>query len=330
METHDGIILDRGWGIALVDLEIDAERVLNRAGLSAEALQRESGRISVSEYFRLITAIGAESDEPDFPIRLATAYRAEGFHPLFFAALCADDLAEAMRRIARYKRSVLPMRFFVDESEDALEISWEWADSGIELDPFMVGMELVFKVHVARLGTRHRVEPLRVCSPVALDPRTPFEDYFGVAPTSGVRAAITFRRDDAERVFLSRSEPMWQALEPVLSRSLGPSSSPTVSLQVREVLMRCLPSGEPTLEVVARRLGMSGRTLQRRLREDGSRYREVLRRVRHELADHYLKNTDVAYEEIAFLLGFFEPTSFFRAYRRWADATPQAVRRRSD
>jgi AraC-like DNA-binding protein len=71
---------------------------------------------------------------------------------------------------------------------------------------------------------------------------------------------------------------------------------------------------------------VSGRTLQRRLADEGVTFREVVRGTRERLAKHYLTNTPLPYGEVAFLIGFDEPSSFFRAFREWTGMTPESVR----
>jgi AraC-like DNA-binding protein len=99
---------------------------------------------------------------------------------------------------------------------------------------------------------------------------------------------------------------------------------------IRRVLTDELCDGEPTLERVAKRLHMSGRTLHRRLKEQGASFRLVVGEVRLELARRYLRERQATIGEIAFLLGFSEPSAFHRAFKRWTGHSPAAFRRRSD
>ncbi|MEL6180654.1 MAG: helix-turn-helix domain-containing protein, partial [Myxococcota bacterium] len=71
---------------------------------------------------------------------------------------------------------------------------------------------------------------------------------------------------------------------------------------------------------------LSKRTLQRRLRSEGPTFQEVLNTTREELARHYLLNTVFSGTEIAFLLGFKDPNSFFRAFHGWTGHSPEKLR----
>ncbi|MCA9539416.1 MAG: helix-turn-helix transcriptional regulator [Myxococcales bacterium] len=80
------------------------------------------------------------------------------------------------------------------------------------------------------------------------------------------------------------------------------------------------------MEDIARRLGMGKRTLQRRLGAEDTTYQKVLQQTRESLARHHLARTRLAAAEIAFLLGFEEPNSFYRAFHDWTGMTPDTAR----
>ena len=98
---------------------------------------------------------------------------------------------------------------------------------------------------------------------------------------------------------------------------------------VRRLLVGELCDGEPSLEQIAPRLHMSPRTLHRRLEEEGTSFRQVLAEVRRELAARHLSERRLAIGEIAFLLGFSEPSAFHRAFKRWTGHAPLAYRQMS-
>ena len=100
----------------------------------------------------------------------------------------------------------------------------------------------------------------------------------------------------------------------------------TVGHRVRAALLEALPSGQGDMDAVSRKLMMSRRTLQRHLDAEGLSFARLLRETRQALAQHYLGNTRLPAAEIAFLLGFEEPNSFYRAFRRWTGQTPDATR----
>jgi AraC-like DNA-binding protein len=95
---------------------------------------------------------------------------------------------------------------------------------------------------------------------------------------------------------------------------------------VRRHLASELGKGQPTLEQIAARLHMSSRTLRRHLDEEGTSFRQILSEVRRELASRHLSEGRLAIGEIAFLLGFSEPSAFHRAFKHWTGHAPHAYR----
>jgi AraC-like DNA-binding protein len=141
-----------------------------------------------------------------------------------------------------------------------------------------------------------------------------------------------------DRALLDRpqrhSEPRLLAL---LDRQLGAllSALPD-SRRFRAAITRCmmeeLPGREPGVTMIAAKLRMSERTLQRRLQGEGTTFAEVLSDLRRDRALHYLRDRRLTICEVAFLLGFLDTTAFHRAFKRWTGRTPAEYRRsaRSD
>ncbi len=96
--------------------------------------------------------------------------------------------------------------------------------------------------------------------------------------------------------------------------------------RARAALLDELRGGEPSVAQLARRLGTSRRTLQRRLGEAGTSHLKLVDECRHQLARHYLGDVNLSLGEIGYLLGFAQPNAFHRAFRRWTGQTPAAFR----
>jgi AraC-like DNA-binding protein len=103
-------------------------------------------------------------------------------------------------------------------------------------------------------------------------------------------------------------------------------ASASIASRVRELLTLCLREGEPDQGAVARQLAVSERTLQRRLQDEGVTFAGLLDEVRADLSRMYLGDPQLAVFEIAFLLGYSEPSAFNRAFRRWTGQTPSEFR----
>ena len=107
----------------------------------------------------------------------------------------------------------------------------------------------------------------------------------------------------------------------------SPEADPAVASRVRRVLIEQAGRSEPSAQAVARELGMSPRTLTRRLAAEGASFREVLDKLRQEAAVALLREGRMGIGEIAFLLGYSEPAAFHRSFKRWTGKTPLAWRR---
>lgn len=310
------------------DLGAEPEDLLRRAGLPHDLFGRESARLTSDEYYRLWNALEEALGDRSAAVALAEALRGDWFTPPMFAALASPSFAVAVERIARYKPLIAPLRLDVQSDASTLTIDLSWLDVDHPPPPSLVAMELSFFVGLARLGTRERIQPLRVSAPEVPGHHHALTAYLGVPIERGDAPRLVFARADAERAFLTSNPAMWATFEPELRRRLAEvDASATAGERVRAALLEGLPSGQLDVDAVAKRLGMSRRTLQRRLEGDGTSYQRVLSETREALARHYLSRTSLATTEIAFLLGFDEPNSFYRAFSDWTGQTPDAVRR---
>lgn len=122
--------------------------------------------------------------------------------------------------------------------------------------------------------------------------------------------------------YCSRNESMREFFEPELKRRLSMmETDDSCAARVRSALMELLPSGECTIDDVAKKLGYSKRSLQRKLQEEDTNFQKQLNHTRELLARTYLANTDMTTEDIAFLLGYQESGSFLRAFTVWTGQT---------
>ncbi|HWA77035.1 MAG TPA: AraC family transcriptional regulator ligand-binding domain-containing protein [Polyangiaceae bacterium] len=140
---------------------------------------------------------------------------------------------------------------------------------------------------------------------------------------------LVFHRAPIERSLPRHDPALFAYLERHASSVLArvPAAGRTAD-QVRRLITEELRNGEPSQADVSRRLAMSERTLQRRLRDENTTFAEILDNARAELSQLYLREANVAAYEVAFLLGYSEPSAFHRAFRRWTGVTPQEFRRR--
>jgi AraC-like DNA-binding protein len=304
--------------------------VLAVAGLPPALFAGPGATLPIPAYFELWRAIRKVSDDPDIGIALARAVRADFTEPYFLAVFSSATLGAAVRAVARYKRILSPedVDLAVDRAGREATVTYRWpADAGTPPQT-LVDAELAFLTELARR--------VAVDSPVRVDLATPALDtpsghatYFGCPIRLGAPYnAIVLDAADLDRPLGTHNPALLRALVPYL-RANTPAAPAGQVEQVRSAIARRLPGQRPTVDVVARDVAMSGRSLQRLLREHGTSFRELLDDVRHEYARGYLGASSFSDAEVAFLLGFGDPASFYRAFRAWTGMSPGHFRRRA-
>jgi AraC-like DNA-binding protein len=318
--------LDPGIKVFINDLRMSWPRVLRRAALPGDLLAQGPAMLTTDEYFRFWSALEDEGGDRDLALDVGQAISVETFSPPIMAALCSPDLKVAAHRIATYKPLVGPLRLDVTGNADGLRIAYQWPPDQ-QPPALLTTSELVFWVALARIATRHHVRPVQVTVPAL--PRDPagLEGFLGARVRTGGMHAVTFSAADAARPFLTQNEPMWRFFAPELRRRLSDlQASTTVAERVRAALHETLPAGGTSMTAVTSRLAVSSRTLQRQLREEGTTYQAILASTRENLARHYLRRGNLHTSEIAFLLGYDDTNSFYRAFRNWTGTTPETLR----
>lgn len=324
--TGERFTLDPNLKALLHDLGVPPTRVLRRAQLPGDLWARGPAAVSTEDYFRFWEAIAAEGGDRSLAVEIGRAISVEHFNVPVFAALCSPNLAIAAERIATYKPLIGPMRLVVDATKAGLSITSRWP-AGARPPQLLAIVELVFWAALTRIATRHAVRPTRVTVPELPPDRDALADFFGLRMQKGGAYAITFAAVDAGRPFLTENDEMWRFFAPELRRRLSDlGEAATVTDRVRAALLETLPAGDSSISAVTRQLAMSSRTLQRQLHDEGTTFQGVLTRTREDLARHYLGRGSMRTAEIAYLLGYDDANSFYRAFRTWTGTTPDAIR----
>jgi len=135
---------------------------------------------------------------------------------------------------------------------------------------------------------------------------------------------------EAATLPLRRRDPTLHGVLENAAKGLPSAASPSdLASDLRRALAARLMGGDLRVQSVARALGTTSRTLQRRLAESGLSYNEVLDAMRRDAAAQYLAGESFSIGEIAYLLGYSEPAAFHRAFKRWHGTTPAAYRVRT-
>ena len=146
-------------------------------------------------------------------------------------------------------------------------------------------------------------------------------------PVSRATTRRSSRSRDLDLPFVTYNAELLKMLTPQLDHQLAQHrKQQTCAEKVNWVLQRLLGGPRPEIADVARELGMSSRTLQRRITEQGTNFRRLLNDARQELARFYLRERSLGVNEIAYLLSYEDPSSFFRAFHEWEGKPPRRWR----
>ena len=328
MNSAKKFIIEPGWQIIFKDLGLGVSEILTRAQLPTDLFSRPTITVNSKEYFQFWIGLAETVKDPTFPVKLGQAIPVESFNPPLFAALCSPNLLVAMKRLSQFKKLLGPMSLDVTESPTDVTLTIYSIDPDEKIPGFLAATESVFLVNLVRLATREAIIPLRIQTQDRLNSKKAYTNFFGINPKTGAQNQITFSLFDAQRPFLTKNDSMWQFFEPELRKRLADLEiDASFSERVQSSLLELLPTGKSSIENVANKLGISKRTLQRRLKDESTSFNEVLNQTRKKLARYYLKNSSISGGEISFLLGFDDPNSFFRAFQIWTGTTPESFRK---
>ena len=316
-----------GLATALAESGVPAGKVLAAAGLPDGLLDKAGAFLPPSAYFKLWSAIRAVSGDAGIGIRLARSVRSDITEPFFLAIMNAADVAGAIDVVVRFRRLLDPQDVIVStDKSGGLTLVYHWPECATALPQVLVDAELALLIELCRRGTADQAlapSEVQLCAS-ALEPGSGHGDFFRCPLRLGaVRNTISFTAADLARPFTTHNPDMMSALIPYLRANTPPQS---LVERVRSVIAARLRGRRPNARRVARELAMSMRAMQRALREDDASFRRLLDEVRREHAELYLTSTRFSDGEVAFLLGFEDPNSFYRAFRAWHGRSPGSFR----
>lgn len=298
--------------------------VLHRAGLPEGWLRQEKVLATTEEFFAFWQAVGDLSDDPVVGLRLGRDMPADGGTPQTLAALHSESFLDAVQRMGRYKKLTCPEEIRLVRQREECAVEFVFLLGGDAEPPALVDLCLAWILRIGHQGTGVAFSPLRVELTRTARHRPLLEEHFRcrVRFRAG-RNALVFRLGDLDRPFVTHNPELLALLTPPMEAELtARGRQRSVGDEVKAAAKRLLAGRRPALVDVARTLGRSTRTLQRQLTEQGVTFQQLLRESRRELAHHYLAQKSLALAETAYLLGFDDANSFFRAFQSWEGVTP--------
>lgn len=318
------------WAQRFEEEGLSLPTLLLRAGLPLGFFHQDKVQTTTAELFALWRAVGEMSSDPGIGLRMGSEPRFERYHPTSVAAVCSRCFRDALQRISRFKRLSCPQEVRVSPVAGEAFVEYLHRDAPEEQPDVLVDMSLSWILFVGRLGTNGQITPLRL--DLKRPPRNPelLEEHFNCRVRFAEdRDALVFRDADLDKPFVTHNDELLAAIGAHLETELqGRELRVNLEGEVKRTLKRTLAGKRPSLQDVAASLGMSPRTLQRRLTDASVTFQQLVEDTRRELAHHYLKHSPVELHEAAFLLGFQDANSFFRAFQAWEGSSPGEWRRR--
>jgi len=307
----------------------DSSAFLKTQGVDPTIFRDPEARLPHTVAVSLWPAAARLTNDLDLGLHVAEGIRPGAYGALGYALRTSENFGISLQRLCRYHRVLH------DAAEVQLTVRGDHAILSHRL-PLPGGVPRAVSEYIvaAWLITSRQATGVHWIPIEARFPHSTPEDtsehrrLFGCTLKFGHdRSELVFSRDLLDTPFLSADPSLQAILEAqVLAMFQKLPKGEAVTDAVRRLLAGELCNGEPTLEQIAPRLHMSARTLHRRLEEEETSFRQVLAEVRRELAARHLSERRLAIGEIAFLLGFSEPSAFHRAFKRWTGQAPLAYR----
>ncbi len=321
------------WASGIVqalDLEgLDCRSLFAELGLDYAALSDPDARFAQDDMTRLWQRAVVITGNPAIGLNLAKVMRPGAMHVVGYALMSSSTLKESFQRLVRYQRIIAEgadVQLMPSENGYLLTL----AIHGDQLPPARQSAEgsLGSILAFGRWLTGKLLVPVEVYlqgePPVDVEP---YQSLFQAPLRFNARChGLLISHVDMDIPLLTANAELAQLHDRFAGDYLARFSGSRVTHQARQVICRLLPQGEPRRETVAQLLHLSERTLQRRLDEEGTSFQQLLDDTRRMLAEQYLGRADLALLEIAYLLGFADPSNFYRAFKRWFSMTPGEYR----
>lgn len=314
-----------------VDERADRAALLRSAGVDPDGPIDPSHMVPDTEYYRFFErCAAADSEGRTLPLRVGAAMRCDEYGAFGLAWKSASNLRGSYERAERYARALTSVSTYEVEPTDGGAFMHLHRDGERRFGMCLSNEATIASiVSISQQASSEEFRPLAVYfKHPAPDSTADHESHFR-CPVSfaSERDALLVSKEtlstpnkvgdaDIVRFFDTLLEADVSKLDD--DRSLG--------RRVQDRISRSLSEGVPSISDVARHLGMSGRTLQRRLSEQGHSYQKLVDETRRRLAQRFLRQTDYSLAEVAFMTGFAEQSSFTRAFKRWSGQAPRSYR----
>ena len=310
---------------------VNKDALLRSVGLERSEPVDPSHMLEDTDYYAFLERVAkADPLGITIPLRAGVAMRCDDYGAFGLAWKSATTLRGSYDRAERYARVLTSVSTY--EVEPAVDGAFMHLHRAGER---RLGLRLSNEATIASIASISQQVSTKPFRPLAVYFKHPVpetiahhEAYFGCPVHFGTDRDALLVAADTLRTPNKLGDPgLARFFETHLEAEVAAFGDEIpLDRQVREHVSMCLSEGIPAVSDVARHLGMSGRTLQRRLAEQGFSYQMLVDEARRQLAKHLLRQTDFSLIEVAFMTGFSGQSAFTRAFKRWAGQTPRSFR----
>nr|WP_243884541.1 AraC family transcriptional regulator [Lactiplantibacillus plantarum] len=310
----------------MASLGVDLNSLLEAAGIN-KVVWQEQLMLSDVEYWQLMNEFDNQLTD-EMILSLGNITNINTFMPSFFAALAAKNGEQAIARMANYKSLAGPVHLEIVTKPDIVNIHILGNSLGVELPRFTIMTEQLLLISLLRVGTGKLIKPISVGS------KYPYGDQIdavmGIRPQQLADNCIQFQVTDLQRAFISANNSMWAFLQPGLDQQkLAIEHNQSLLATVQALLLKKIPSGSFSIDEIATSLNLSKRTLQRHLSTLSTTFNDEVQIARRTLVVPLMKDQSLNLIEIRYLLGYSDPESFSRAFKKWFHQSPSVYRQQS-
>ncbi len=312
----------------------DLSEVIAKYKLPDDAAERREVDVPLGVLYSISELAAEHAKDPDLGLHLATRLPHGSYGILEYVGRSSATVRQAGERFLRYSRLLNDLvQFRFEPMQDSFALIQR-----VEGHPQCVGrhageMFIALVVRYMREITGTDVSPVRVAFAHGKPADTSeLEAYFRAPLSFGAgENRVELPLDMLDRPLVSRDPALFLVLDEQAQKLLAEQAGRTDEIaKVRAEVRKQLEDGQPQLGAVAKALGTSARTLQRRLEANDTSFQQVVDSVREELARLHIANAKLSLGDIAYLLGFSEISAFTRAFKRWTGETPSRWRDRSN
>jgi len=305
---------------------IEQSEILSKAGVSAQEVGDQAGRLSLDKMVRIWRAGEALSADSLFGFHMGLHLRPTHFQLVAFTMLSSETLSEALEKIMKYQRLISDGgEIDVYPEGDLACLVYKPARSDFSYHQIDVALVAIVAFTRWLLNKEAVVKKVAVKHANALGIEE-YEAFFGSSVTfNSDKNALYFEPQLLQERLPGHDSGLAAMHEQLADSQLQRLSVVSIVGQVQQILSR---PGQMLLsrDEVAQQLAMSGRSLQRKLQEESISFQQIQDQLRHQTALKLLNDADTSLAEIAEHLGFAESSTFYRAFKRWEGVTPGEFR----